>query len=92
MTNYIDINFRGSGKVYLTAEARKLLTTYIPKGCPFNNYTFLDLLLNQITMNDWKYPCQKMTIKEFVKKEMGDNNVYMLAYGDFIIEACEEAA
>lgn len=84
--NKINIDFRGCGKLTLAKESVERLKSYAPKGCPFRDYTLLDLLLDELEMYSWKFPRFSGTVAEFLTltKEF---SAYSQTYADGII-AC----
>ena len=43
MRSYIKASYTGN-QLILSRAAAEMLNTFEPKGCPFSNYTLLDLL------------------------------------------------
>lgn len=73
----------------IESTAAKRLRMYIPRNCPFKNYTLYDLLRDLIRMYSWvldrnrKYP-----ISDFIK-EIRNKDVHAKAYGNAIIKLLE---
>lgn len=42
--NYIVVTSGGTIRVTLTSRVKEILTEFKPKGCPFGNYSMLNLL------------------------------------------------
>ena len=53
MNNYIITDITG-GRLVLAPEAAENLKNFKPAGCPFLNYTMLDLLMDLIKAYSWK--------------------------------------
>ena len=45
--NYVVVTSGGTIRMTLTSSVKETLATYKPKGCPFGNYSMLNLL------HDW---------------------------------------
>lgn len=74
----------------ISNKAAERLSEYVPRGCPFNGYTLLDLLKDLVCM----YGCrlewyQTITITEFIQYLMGID-VHAKVYGEAIIQIIEE--
>lgn len=54
MDNSIIVFYDGTVSFTINQDAMKNLKTNFPKGCPFENYSFYDLLLDFIKMYSWK--------------------------------------
>ena len=86
MTNYIKANYNGS-QLILTERTARLLNQYEPKGCPFPNYTLLDLLKDLVNMYSWKISTDT-TATDFVEMLMKEE-AHAAAYGQDIINILE---
>lgn len=89
MENYI-INQCGKSVMHINKSIAEKLNRIVPKGCPFENYTFLDLLKDYVYQYDW---CVhgKISIVDFLKMiSYKSFNCYI--YGKTIIEIIEEEA
>ena len=74
----------------ISNKAAERLSKYVPRGCPFKNYTLLDLLKDLVGMYghhlEWY---QTMTMTEFIQYLMGVDN-HAKVYGEAIIQLIEE--
>jgi len=52
MKNYIITSYKGP-RLVLTPASAEALNKYRPRGCPFENYTMLDLLKDFAKMDSW---------------------------------------
>ena len=87
MQNYI-INTYNKIKMELQPEKIEIMRKYTPRGCPFNNYTMLDLLIDFINMYSWKLETGRTyTIIEFLNIL---NDIKAITYKNFYIELFEE--
>lgn len=67
----------------------KRLKMYVPRGCPFKNYTLLDLLRDLIRMYSWILDMnRKYSISDFIKK-IQDRDIHAKVYGNAIIKLLE---
>lgn len=53
MENYIIVNYNGDTKVSITNKSAEALKQYKPCGCPFKDYTLMDLLKDFVNMYGW---------------------------------------
>lgn len=85
MKNYIIVDFRGNIKVSITQKAMENLKTFKPKGCPFEDYSMLDLLKDWVNMYSWQIVNRNKQIPlvDFIKSINGDGKV--LLYGESMI-------
>lgn len=68
---------------------RKRLEMYEPKGCPFKNYTCLDLLRDWIEMYSWILDRgQRYSISDFISK-IRNKDEKAHVYGEAIIKLLE---
>ena len=86
MENFIIVDFRGSTKVSITQKAMENLKSYRPNGCPFENYSMLDLLKDWVNMYSWQMVQRNKQIPlvDFIKNINGDGKV--LLYGQTMID------
>lgn len=82
MRSYIKVNYTGN-KLVLSRAAAEMLNTFEPEDCPFQNYTFLDLLKDLYEMYSWRIQ-RDTSIVNFIEmlKEFSDK---AQAYGDEMI-------
>lgn len=85
MKNYIIVDFRGNTKVSITQKAMENLKTFKPKGCPFEDYSMLDLLKDWVNMYSWQIVNRnKQTpLVDFIESINGDSKV--LLYSEAMI-------
>lgn len=89
--NTLTRNINGNTRVSVSMATKKNLSQYTPKGCPFNNYTLLDLLRDLIQMYSWKITRGTATsIKTFIKQLQREGYDKAMAYGDDIINLIED--
>ena len=84
MNNYIIYGFNGYNKTHLTLTPATVegLKKATPVGCPFDNYTLFDLLVDLIKMYSWKMDRgKKYTISHFLELT---NNIKAVVYKDVI--------
>lgn len=74
MENYIIIGIDGIVKCSISNNALENLKAYRPKGCPFENYSMLDLLKDWIQMYSWQL-IGKFSLVDFLMKIKGDGKV-----------------
>ena len=86
MENFIIVDFRGSTKISITQKAMGNLKSYRPNGCPFENYSMLDLLKDWVNMYSWQMVQRNKQIPlvDFIKNINGDGKV--LLYGQTMID------
>lgn len=81
MNNYI-INGYNNSHLTLNRATVDGLKNATPKGCPFDNYTLLDLLIDLINMYSWKLDRgKKYSINYFLEMT---NDIKALTYKDDI--------
>lgn len=85
MENYIIVDFRGNTKVSITQKVMENLKAFKPKGCPFEDYSMLDLLKDWVNMYSWQIVNRNKLIPlvDFIKNINGDGKV--LLYGEAMI-------
>ena len=86
MTNYIKVNRTGDQLILLSFTAEKL-NSFTPEGCPFPNYTLLDLLKDLVQMYSWKIS-KDTTAADFIEMLMQED-VHAVSYGKEIIDLLE---
>ena len=86
MESYIVVDFRGGTKVSITQKAMENLKLFRPKGCPFENYSMLDLLKDWVNMYSWQIiqRNKQIPLADFIKNIKGDGKV--LLYGQIMID------
>lgn len=91
--NIIERKFSGGYTMRLKSNGVEALKRYSPKGCPFTNYTILDLLKDWMSAYSWKLQAKETTITQFIKQLQSEGEYKAIAYGDDIIsilDASEE--
>lgn len=89
--NTISKNTSGIIKASISRDTAALLNRYTPKGCPFNDYTLLDLLRDFIQAYSWKITRgTTMSIRVFIKHLQCEGYDKAMTYGDDIINLIEE--
>ena len=85
MENYIIVDFRGNTKVSITRNTMENLKSFKPKGCPFEDYSMLDLLKDWVNMYSWQIVNRnkQISLTDFIKSINGDGKV--LLYGEAMI-------
>lgn len=86
MKNYIKFNYTGH-RLILSRAVTEMLESFVPKGCPFKDYTCLDLLKDTFEMYSWRVQ-EDMSVVDFIKMLM-DYDAHMVAYGQDIIGIVE---
>lgn len=89
MTNYIECSISRGATLNITKRAADILRQYTPKGCPFKDYTLLDLMCDLMSYS-WKITTKTMSLTEYIRMLQKENYVHAVAYGDSIIELIEE--
>ena len=86
MENFIIVDFRGNTKVSITHKAVDNLKKFRPNGCPFENYSMLDLLKDWVNMYSWQMiqRNKQIPLTDFIKNINGDGKV--LLYGQTMID------
>ena len=86
--NFIEAN-HSRAVLHLEKSAAEKLNRIEPKGCPFDDYTFLDLLKDYVWQYDWLVQ-GKMSVIDFINMiSYKSYNAYV--YGKTIIEVIQEA-
>ena len=80
--NYIQKNYTGD-KMIISRAVAEMLNSYTPKGCPFPNYTLLDLLKDMVRMYSWRVE-KDTSLSDFVEMLM-ENEAHLQAYGADIL-------
>lgn len=86
--NYIIHNYK-EGKLVLTERTISNLRCVKPVGCPFIEYSLLDLLKDFVAMYSWKISGQR-SIKEFISQLIDEGYEKAIVYGNAIIESVSE--
>ena len=88
--NYIVVTSDGTVRATLTSRVKEVLTEFRPKGCPFGNYSMLNLLQDWLGMYSWQLPKNKpMSLVECVERLDTDGTSI---YKESIIRLIEAAA
>lgn len=74
MENYIIIKTDGTVKCSIDNNILKNLKAHKPKGCPFENYSMFDLLIDWVKMYSWQL-LGKFSLLDFIRKIEGDGKV-----------------
>ena len=89
--NTISRKISGDLKVSLSKQTAERLNSYIPKGCPFADYTLLDLLRDFIQAYDWKITRgETMSLSDFIRFLQSENYAHAIVYGETMIRIIEE--
>lgn len=91
MVNSIKREMDGTIIYSINEDIKKRLSRLVPVGCPFKNYSILDLLVDWITMYDWiVYGRGEISLVDFIEilKKRGYDKA--LVYGDAIINILKE--
>lgn len=91
MENCIVCN-REKCSVNLDKKVVSILDSMTPKGCPFLDYTMLDLLFDLINMYSWKVPYGEMSITEYIRFLQNDSEIKSVVYGNVFIKVLETTA
>ena len=83
--NVIERNHSGCYSMKLNKQVTETLNSYKPKGCPFNEYTLLDLLQDWFKTYNWELSDKITTIENFIKKLQNNGESKALIYGDDMI-------
>ena len=74
----------------ISNKAAERLSEYVPRGCPFKDYTLLDLLKDLVRMYGYHLEWhQTMTMTEFIRYLIGID-AHAKVYGEAIIQLIEE--
>lgn len=82
MRSYIKVNYTGN-QLVISRAAAEMLNTFEPKGCPFQNYTLLDLLKDLYEMYSWRIQ-HDISVVDFIEMLKEFSNKAQ-AYGDEMI-------
>lgn len=73
----------------ILVKSAKRLKMYVPRGCPFKNYTLFDLLKDWIAMYSWVLDRNKRySLSDFIRI-IRSRDVKANIYGDAIIKLLE---
>ena len=90
--NTISRKISGSLSVTISKQAAERLDSYKPKGCPYSDYTLLDLLKDFIQMYGWKITRgQTMSLGDFIRLLQAENYAHAVVYGEDMMRIIEEA-
>ena len=86
MKNYLVIGHNGKIHISIEQKAMENLKSFRPNGCPFENYSMLDLLKDWVNMYSWQIVQmnKQIALADFVKNINGDGKV--LLYGQTMID------
>ena len=87
MNAYIDYSISKGCRVFMSKQAMENLSQYEPKGCPFKDYTLLDLVKDLMAFS-WKIT-KSMSLADYIRLLQAENYIYAVAYGDAIIKCLE---
>lgn len=87
MTNYIDCGYSNKNVLHLSKQAEENLRSYAPKGCPFKDYSLLDLLLDLMCYT-WKIK-YTISVEKYIRLLQSENYAHAVTYGDAIIKCLE---
>lgn len=87
MTNYIDCGYSDRNVLHLSKQTEKNLRSYAPKGCPFKNYSLLDLLLD-LMYYTWKIR-YTISVEKYIRLLQAEGYAKAIMYGNAIIECLE---
>lgn len=89
--NTITHNINGSMRVSISMATVENLSQYTPKGCPFDDYTLLDLLRDFIQAYSWKITRgTAMSVKAFIELLQYEGYAHAVTYGNDIINLIED--
>jgi GTP-dependent phosphoenolpyruvate carboxykinase len=89
MENYIIVTHSERTTVSMSQKAADNLQKYKLKGCPFKNYTMLDLLKDWVSMYSWQIERnKKVLLIDFIKEIKTDGK---WIYKKDMIELIKEA-
>lgn len=84
--NYIIVNYNGDEKVSMTYKSAEALKQYRPSGCPFPDYSLLDLLKDFVSMYSWILDRGKrIALSDFIEA-CKQKDIKAEIYGNAIIE------
>ena len=77
-------------RVNLSNDFVAILDKTSPKGCPFLDYTLLDLLFDWVNMYGWKIPSNTtMPVSDYIKSLQADGEAHAIVYGGAVISILE---
>lgn len=80
MKNYVMIDYRNRTKGTIQSDIANILKRFEPRGCPFKDYTMLDLLIDWVQMYSWQLDRNReYSLTEFVNTIHGDGKVIVYA-------------
>lgn len=85
MKNYLVVGRNGNIQVSIAHETMENLKSFKPEGCPFENYSMLDLLKDWVNMYSWQIwqINKQISLTDFIRNINGDGKV--LTYGQAMI-------
>lgn len=86
MENYIISKYENT-RLFLSRKAAESLEKYAPKGCPFKEYTLLDLVKDLLAYS-WKVT-GKISISDYIRLLQAEGYAKAIMYGNAIIECLE---
>ena len=90
--NTISRKISGSFSVTISKQVAERLDRYKPKGCPYSDYTLLDLLKDFIQAYGWKIDRgYTMSLSDFIRLLQTENYAHAIVYGEAMIWIIEEA-
>lgn len=83
----------GSAVCNISMNIASTLSSYAPRGCPFVDYTMLDLVKDLIIMYSWKVDRGvTMSLTGFMKMLQEEGVTYAVVYGNAVIDIVEAIA
>lgn len=90
--NTISRKISGSLSVAMFKQAAERLDSYKPKGCPYSDYTLLDLLRDFIQAYSWKIEKgHTISLNDFIRLLQAENYAHAIMYGEDMMRIIEEA-
>ena len=90
--NTISRKISGIFSVTISEQVAERLDSYKPKGCPFSDYTLLDLLKDFIQAYSWEIDRgYTMSLSDFIRLLQAENYAHAVVYGEAMIWIIEEA-
>ena len=79
-----------NAKLMCTQAGVEALKMYVPKGCPFKDYTLYDLLADTWHMYSWMVTTKEINVVDFLEM-MIDKDAHIHCYGEDMIKVYKEA-
>ena len=90
--NTISRKISGSFSVTISKQVAERLDSYKPKGCPYSDYTLLDLLKDFIQAYSWEIDRgHTMSLSDFIRLLQAENYAHAVVYGEAMVWRIEEA-